>query len=88
MPESNFRRIIREFLEEMETDVVEERVVNYIVRGLQEGRKLKDVLDDPYVRNRLTEERIERVIENKEIIETVEKELTEAFEKEEFGFSF
>lgn len=86
MPESRFRRIIREFLEDMGTDVVEERVINYVVRKLHEGRKLRSILRDPYVGNRLTEERIERVIESKEIIEAVERELTEAFEKEEFEF--
>lgn len=88
MPESRFRRIIREFLEEMGSDVVEERVINYIIRELHANRKLRDILQDPYVKNRLTEEKIERVVENKEVIQAVEKELTEAFKKEEFGFNF
>ena len=88
MPESRFRRIIREFLEEMGSDVVEERVINYIIRELHVNRKLRDILQDPYVKNRLTEEKIERVVENKEVIQAVEKELTEAFKKEEFGFNF
>lgn len=86
MPESRLRKIVQQFLEDVATDVVEERVVDYIVREVHAGRQLAGVLQDPYVRNRLTEERLAHILENKEIIESVQKEMALAFEKGEFGF--
>ncbi len=86
MAESRLRKIVEQFLEDVATDVVEERVVDYIVREVHAGRKLAAVLEDPYVRNRLTEERLAHILENKEIIETVQQEMSLAFERGEFGF--
>ncbi|MDI6891628.1 MAG: hypothetical protein QMD08_01315 [Actinomycetota bacterium] len=86
MPESRLRVIVRKFLEDLSTDVVEERVVNYIIRELHLGRSLSTILKDPYVRNRIDEERLGHILGNSEIIGAVEEELKEAFATLDFRF--
>ncbi len=81
------RAIIQKFLEEMKLDVTEERVINYIVREVHQGRKLSVVIQDQYVSNRVGEEELGQILENKEIIEAVEKELNQAFEERDFKFA-
>ncbi len=82
MPESRLKKIINELLSELSLDIVEERVVNYIVRELRNGRRLSSILKDPYVKNRLSEERVKKVIENSEVISAVEEKISQAFIKD------
>ena len=77
---------IRELLEGMSADPVEEIVVDYVVRELHNGRRLSEILHDPFVRNRLSEERVARMLEDPSIGEAVDQALHESFEKHEFGF--
>lgn len=56
-------------------DVVEERVVEFIVREIGSGRALLEVLDDPYVRNRVSEARRSELLENPEVLEAFEAEI-------------
>lgn len=86
MPES-MKDIIEKFLEEMQINVAEERVLNYVVKEIHLGRKLSAVIQDPYVRNRVDEEHLNRILESKEVIEAVEAELNQAFEGRDFKFS-
>ena len=46
----------------------EERVTAYILREHQLGRSLAEILDDPYVRNRCSEQEIARILERPEVI--------------------
>lgn len=78
---------LQEFLDDMATDAVEERVVEYVIREVHNGRKLSEALQDPYVKNRLSEERLERVLENPEIVGALEEQIAASFQKREFGFS-
>lgn len=78
---------LKEFLEELSTDAVEERVVEYVIKEVQNGRKLTDALRDPYVRNRLSEERLERVLENPEIVSALEDQISASFANRDFGFT-
>jgi hypothetical protein len=48
-----------------------ERVAAYILREHERGRTLEDILDDPYVVNRCSEQEIARVLERPEIIEAL-----------------
>lgn len=82
MAEKKLSEIIAKFFEEMAMDVLEERVIQYIIRELKNGRKLQEILRDPYVTNRIPEERITDVLANKELIETLEKEIQKTFEKD------
>lgn len=78
---------LKEFLDEMAVDAIEERVVEYVIREVRNGRKLADALHDPYVKNRLSEERLAHVLENPEIAVALEQQITESFQKREFGFT-
>lgn len=48
-----------------------ERVAAYILREHERGRTLEDILDDPYVVNRCSEQEIARVLERPEIIDAL-----------------
>jgi hypothetical protein len=49
----------------------EDRVAAYVVREHERGRTLAEILDDPYVRNRLTPHQTERLLDRPEIIRAV-----------------
>ncbi|HEY5506916.1 MAG TPA: hypothetical protein VIK83_05420 [Coriobacteriia bacterium] len=78
---------IRTFLKELSTDELEERVVEYVVREVGNGRKLDEALHDPYVRNRLSEEKLRKVLETPEVITAMEQSISAAFQKKDFGFT-
>jgi hypothetical protein len=77
---------IREFLEELSVDELEERVVEYVVREVGNGRRLSEALNDPYVRNRLSQEKLAKVLEKPEVIAALERSISSAFESKDFGF--
>ena len=77
---------IRILLEDMSVDAVEQVVVDYVVRELHNGRRLNEILHDPYVRNRLSEERVAKMLDDPSIAEAVDQAVHESFEKREFGF--
>lgn len=78
---------IKALLDDLATDEAEERVVEYVIREVHNGRRLTDVLADPFVRNRLSEERIEHVLENPEVVGALEQQISESFQKRDFGFA-
>jgi len=78
---------IRKFLEELSTDELEDRVIEYVVREVGNGRKLEDALSDPYVRNRLSEEKLRQVLENPGVIDALERSIKTAFASKDFGFT-
>jgi hypothetical protein len=86
MPGSIIERV-QEFLEDLAADPVEGAVVEYVVREVRNGRSLKDALQDPYVKNRLSEERLQKVVETPEVIDALEQAITSAFKTKDFGFS-
>lgn len=87
MPESALRRAIRNFVEDISTDIIEERAVNYIIREVHQGRSLASVLQDPYIKNRLDEDKLAHVLENEEVIEAIEEEINHAFKERDFKFT-
>ena len=78
---------LQEFMDDLATDAVEERVVDYVIREVHNGRRLSDALNDPYVKNRLSEERLAHVLENPEVVEALEEQISSSFEKRDFGFA-
>lgn len=76
---------IRKFFDDMATDVVEERVVEYVIREVHNGRRLMEVVDDPYVRNRLNDEKRAEVFENPEVVDALEQEIRAAMVTPDFG---
>ncbi len=86
MPEKKLNEILKKFIEELSYDVVEERVLNYIVRELHSGRSLKAIIQDTYIKNRINQEQLAHILENPEIIEAVESEISKAFKTRDFRF--
>ena len=77
---------IQAFLNEIAVDAVEERVVEYVIREVHNGRKLTETLNDPYVKNRLSEDRLARVLETPEVVSALEEQIAQAFKTRDFGF--
>ena len=84
MPNINER--IMQFFDDIATDALEERVIEYVVREVRTGRRLMEVIDDPYVRNRLNEDKRAAVLENTEVIEALEQEIKASMKPTELGF--
>jgi len=51
----------------------EDRVAQYVVREHSHGRSLDDVLDDNYVRNRLTPAQVARMLDRPDVIDALGK---------------
>jgi len=56
----------------------EERVAAYVMREHDRGRTLADILDDPYVVNRCSEQEIARVLERPEVVRAIGNDIAEA----------
>jgi hypothetical protein len=56
----------------------EERVAAYVIREHERGRPLDDILEDPYVRNRLTPEQRSRLLDRTDVIRAVGDDTVEA----------
>ncbi len=84
---STFKDKLQKFMDELATDAVEERVIEYVTKELANGRKLAEILKDPYVKNRLSEEKLAKVLENPEVMDALEEQIAVSFQKREFGFS-
>jgi len=52
----------------------EDRVVAYVLREHARGRLLVEILDDPYVKNRLTERQRERMLDRPEIVHAISEQ--------------
>jgi hypothetical protein len=49
----------------------EERVAAYVIREHERGRTLQEILDDPYVRNRLSAQQQARLLDRADIIRAI-----------------
>jgi hypothetical protein len=56
----------------------EERVAAYVIREHDRGRNLDEILDDPYVRNRLTPQQRARLLDRPDIIRSVGDDVVES----------
>lgn len=48
--------------------VSEERLTAYVIREHHRGRSLAEILDDPYIRNRTTEQERARLLDRPEVV--------------------
>jgi hypothetical protein len=55
----------------------EEALAAYVVREHKQGRSLDEILDDPYLKNRATEEQRVRLLERPEVIRAVGEDTAE-----------
>ena len=56
----------------------EERVAVYVIREHDRGRTLDDILDDPYVLNRLSPPEIARLLDRPDVIRAIGDDMAEA----------
>jgi hypothetical protein len=56
----------------------EDRIAAYVIREHDRGRTLDDILDDPYVVNRCSEQEIARVLERPEVVTAIGDDIAEA----------
>jgi hypothetical protein len=49
----------------------EERMAQYVIREHRRGRPLDQILSDPFVQNRCTEEQVQRLLERPEVVHAV-----------------
>ncbi|MDP9308000.1 MAG: hypothetical protein M3P15_06795 [Actinomycetota bacterium] len=49
----------------------EERIAAYIIREHERGRRLSEIVEDPYIRNRATERELGRMLERPEVVEAL-----------------
>ena len=82
MPErfAKLVRAIQRLFEDMGVDVVEERVLRFILQEIHCGKTLEEALDEPYVVNNTKPSWRRVVLERSEIANAVEEEVENAFE--------
>ena len=56
----------------------EERVAVYVIREHGRGRSLDEILEDPYVKNRCTQDEIARMLERPEVIRAIGDDIVAA----------
>ena len=56
----------------------EERIAAYIIREHDRGKAIDDILDDPYIRNRMTEQEVARVLERPDVLRAIGDDMVEA----------
>jgi hypothetical protein len=57
---------------------VEDRVAAYVIREHGRGRSLQEILDDPYVQNRLSEAQRRRLLDRPDVIHAVGEDVATA----------
>ena len=56
----------------------EDRVAMYVIREHRRGRRLAEILDDSYVKNRLTPQQCERLLDREDVIHAIGHEEVQA----------
>ncbi len=80
------RAAIAKILTDASIDVAEDRVVHYIIRELHQGRQVSAILNDPFVRNRVNETQLEKVMEDETVLKAIDEEMRKAFAAWDFKF--
>jgi predicted transcriptional regulator len=83
---SSINERIKQFFQDVASDPVEERVIEYVIREVHNGRRLMEVIEDPFVKNRLSEEKVSGILENAEVVDALEAEIKSAFQTPDIGF--
>jgi hypothetical protein len=84
---SSINERMKQFFSDLTNDPIEDRVVEYVIREVHNGRHLMEVMNDPFVKNRLNESKRGSILENPEIIDALEEEIRSAFQTPDIGFS-
>lgn len=49
----------------------EERIAAYLIREHERGRRIDEVVHDPYIRNRMSDRQLARLLERPELVEAL-----------------
>lgn len=81
MPEHDPKLVsaIQRLFEDLGVDVVEERVLSFILQEIHDGKSLEEALAEPYVKNNTTDSWRRQVLERPEVVEAVEEEVAKKF---------
>jgi hypothetical protein len=60
----------------------EERLAAYIIREHARGRPLREILEDPYIRNRAAGQELGRVLERPDVIHAIGEDVVRSVEAE------
>ncbi len=83
---SDLNSRLKDFLSSLTDDPVEARVTDYVIRELHNGRGLFEIMRDPYVRNRLNDQKVEELLEKPEIVDAFEAEIKRSFTLPDVSF--
>jgi len=61
---------------------MEDRLAAYVIREHETGRHIEDIMDDPYLRNRASEEDLKRLFERPDIVRAVGEHVAAGFRSE------
>src|SRR5660398_201989 len=75
-----YKRQVKELLDSLSTDLVEDRVIRYIVNELREGRTFDSIMGDPYVLNNTNESCRAQLLQNVSILKGIEDVIGDEFE--------
>ena len=78
---------IKKFFADVANDPIEDRVVEYVIREVHNGRHLMEVVKDPFVKNRLNDEKAQAIFQNPEVIDALEDEIHNSMSAPDIGFS-
>lgn len=70
---------IERLLEDLGVDIVEERVLRFVVQEIHDGRSLEEALAEPYVLNNTTDVWRREILERPEVVKAVEEEIEKSF---------
>lgn len=83
---SDLNSRIKDFFSSLTDDPVEARVTDYVIRELHNGRGLFEIMRDPYVRNRLNDQKVEALLEKPEVVDAFESEIKQSFTLPDVSF--
>ena len=72
-------RGIEDRFHDLSVDVREERLVRYITHQVDQGRRVTDIVNDPYVVRHFDEVARSRILENPVVIKSIEESLRRQF---------
>lgn len=55
----------------------EDRIAQYVIREHERGRPLNEILDDPYIKNRTTEQERARLLDRPEVVRALGSDVVE-----------
>jgi gamma-glutamyltranspeptidase len=76
---------IQRLFADMGVEIVEERMLRFIVQEIHNGKSLQEALNEPYVLNNTKPEWRRQILDRPEIVHAVEEELEKTFKSQEGG---